>query len=158
MAWEKLGVDTLTVAGDNLDVTITEKKFVEKMSHEIQVTGTMAPFCRVNADAGNNYANKLSNNGGSDGDNSPSSVMGGHGGSAETADVMGIEHHFFLSGEHLLLIDWEVTSGGVGSDNAPNRTESVGKHTAVAVTAVNELLSGTGDFAIDSNLSVLGTD
>ena len=159
MAWGKAGSTTLSSAGDNItvsDMTASENNAI--MLHKIN-SGNVNPLLTFNSDSGSNYAWRYSSNGGTD-----STVTNGT--KLEMA-VTGITPTLFtifyvnnISAEEKLVIGNTVEQNTAGAGTAPQRMEVVGKwtNTSSQITALNFGNDATGDYAIDSNASVLGSD
>ena len=68
MAWERLAHVVLGSDGDNIDTgTFTAKKNMKVIIRLKASSTTNRPCLRFNGDTGNNYADRYSGNGGSDG-------------------------------------------------------------------------------------------
>lgn len=159
MAWEKNGTpDTLTGTAALVEITdLTAKKFNLFMSYVIESGGTTIGY-RFNANSNSVYNRRVSLNGGSDSTQvSQSAINGNNGGNA----MFTIMYAISISGEEKLVIAQNCNQGTAGAGNAPSRMEITGKFIPspdadITQASVNEL--GAGDWAIDSNLSALGTD
>lgn len=160
MAWEKLGTKTLTVAADEITVLITTKKFIQTMSHGI-ASGNFRQDMRYNNDSSLVYAVRRNVDGtGEGGFANQSSIVIPQGGGTGDDDFM-IGYHVNIAAEEKLAIFFWVAQEATGAGTAPKRSENVGKYVPSPDANVTEIKSHnlqTGDFAIDSNLSVLGTD
>ena len=159
MAWEKLASNKLTTAGDTLiDTTITAKKHLWIQESKIP-TGNCRSKYQFNSDTGNNYAQRYSDNGGTDGTFTSSPVIYAYhsGGSAKALSTTYIINE--TSKEKLLICEI-VENGGDGAGNAPNRQEIVGKweNTSNQITSIKIFNDGTGSFDTDSEVTVYGTD
>jgi len=162
MAWQKNGTpDTLTVAGDSLSITdLTSLQFNVILNHSLDTGGTQVGLIRLEGDSGTNYANRGSINGGADVPNLNDPQL------QLAIPTAGAFSSFFIgyianiSGDEKLAIGFAMGANTAGAANAPARTEWVSKWvtTSGQFVEVSSTNVGTGDFAIDSNLSVLSTD
>jgi hypothetical protein len=159
MAWAKNGTpDTLTGTADVLTISdMTANTFLGVMCQTIP-SGNANPKMTLNNDTGSNYARRRSEEGGSD-----TTVINQTEidfGRDPTELVFSISYMINVSTEEKLVIMNNVTNNTNGAGNTPKRSEMVWKwvNTSDSITRTDVTNSQTGDFAIDSNLSVLGTD
>jgi len=161
MAWQKLGSTTLDSTGDNIEVTgFTAKKFMQTLFHTI-ASGAINVFWRYNNDTDDNYADRWNLNGGSDSTDTDQDANWGYQSSSSDDDTFDVNYVCSISGEEKLLITFVVDSGGSGAGNAPNRVELTQKYVPdpdADITEVDVFNTGSGDYASDSNASILGTD
>ena len=157
MVWEKNGTpDTLTVAGDTIEITdqtATKSNFV--INHFLMTGGNVTPEMKLNGDTGNNYAFRNSNNGAAD----ATSVNDGAMDMSTTSTTEFSVHNFVnISGREKLQIYFTINQSNAGAGVAPSRSERVGKwaNTATQSSQINITNAGVGDFNTDSNLSALG--
>ena len=159
MAWAKNGTPkTLSSAGDTITISdLTSKKFNVLLSH-LFTSGYALGYFRFDNISTNSYASRFCDNGGSDTTlTSQSDVVWRWGTSNET--FFGVGYCINISGEEKLVICFLFSSQSAGAGNAPARREVVGKYTGTSqFTRVDIVNTDTGDYATDSNLSVLGTD
>jgi len=162
MAWQKNGTpDTLTVAGDSLSITdLTSLQFNVILNHSLDTGGTQVGLVRLEGDSGGNYANRDSLNGGGEGINvnDPQLQL-----AIPTAGAFGsflVAYIANISGDEKLAIGFAMSANTAGAGFAPDRREWVAKWvtTSGQFSQVSLTNVGTGDFAIDSNLSALGAD
>ena len=165
MAWAKLTTKTLTSAGDTITTdTFTTKKFNILMAHVPFVTSDIGLYMTFNSNTNNVYAYRDSADGSADTTTTTNSKLPMSGGTAGTdnADMFAIGYVLNISGQEKLYIGFSVSYGdGSGATNAPHRSERVGKFVPspdADITSVTLTNIDVGDFATDSNLSVLGTD
>ena len=157
--WEELGRTTLGVAGDTISVTpIGARKYLRVLLFVGATAGTIHVGLRVNNDSAANYALRYSNNGAADTIATANTYLTDSGTIQNdlilTADIINI-----LAEEK--LCQYVVSNASTaGAANAPNRQEGVGKwaNTAAQITRIDALNTGTGNFAIGSELIVLGHD
>lgn len=157
--WEELGKTTLSGAGD----TITVSSFAARKYLKILVwtlnSGQIEPTVRFNNDSANNYALRVSNNGGADSTSTARSnwtVMVAPSVAPMLFEITVIN---VATSEKLGVIS-SVEQNTAGAANAPQRTERVGKwaNTTDQITRIDIINAGTGDFAIGSEVRVLGHD
>lgn len=161
MAWQKNGTpDTLTVAGDSLSITdLTSLKINVILNHSLDTGGTQVGLVRLDGDSGNNYANRDSLNGGSGVNvNDPQLQL-----AIPTAGAFSsflVAYIVNIPGEEKLAIGFAIGANTAGAASAPARREWVAKWviTSGQFSQVSSTNVGSGDFAIDSNLSALSTD
>lgn len=160
MAWEKLDTQTLTGVNDNITTgTIAQKKFIQIISNAIQ-SGLIDYQQRVGTgtiDTGNNYSRRQSVNGGAESTSVNRTNIDES--SSTTSPRMMISYISNISGNEKLIQTFFVNAGTLGSGNAPNRSETVGKWVTSTQFDITEVYnSQSGDYAADSNLTVFGTD
>ena len=159
MAWQKLASDTLTGTGDNMvmDLTVTGT-FLQMVSHQIQ-SGNIWGVLELNNDTGSNYAGRYSVDGA--GDATGGSVAYGWLDLTNGAlDVFVVSNIINISAEEKLIMSWSCHQATAGAGTAPSRTEVVVKwaNTSAQITEIDLKNLNAGDFATDSDTSVLGTD
>ncbi len=161
MAWQKNGTpDTLGSLGDSLTIPDqTSTIFNMSMAH-LLASGAIQHKMRFgfdSVDSATNYAWRRSGNGGSDGTASSVNEINAN---QSTADIFAISYTINISAEEKLSIGFTSEQSAVGAGNAPSRMEFVGKwaNTSTQYNNVNVFQDNVGDFAIDTNLSALGTD
>lgn len=157
--WEELGRTTLSVAGDSISVTsLPAKKYLKIILH---ATGTnIRGALRFNNDSGNNYSYRISDNGGADSTGTAFSyyVIGDSGANAvyiyATTEVVN------KASVEKIGIGMTLSKSATGAATAPARRETYAAwtNTADQITRVDALNTSTGDFAIGSELIVLGHD
>lgn len=158
--WQELGRTTLTSTGDNIDVSFTAKPYIMILGHGIPSGvlqwelgfGTSGSF-----DSGNNCATRISRNGTELTRTSQDTVESEHDLNADQFSVCNIINN---SDNEKICIGHEVTNNGNGVTNVPTRIEIAGKYT-VTTAQINFLRlgnAGSGDYASDSQLVVLGYD
>lgn len=154
--WEELGRTTLASAGDTISVTgLPARKYI-KIVAEIIESGAITGFMRFNNDSGNNYAYRASYNGAADsGATSQSSlaVFAESNSFAQiTAEILNV-----AAREKLMYLTF-LSNNTNGAGNNTVRGEYGGKwaNTSDAISRIDIINSNTGDFAIGSELVVLG--
>ncbi len=165
MAWQKNGTpDTLAGSGDVLEISdLTPLKFNVFLSHNIAASAVPQAFVRLGnttADAGNNYAFRISRNSATDVTGAPNASLPFETFTGANDSSFGIIYAVNIETDEKLTIEFNISGASGGAATVPNRQESVGKwvNTSDQFNVVNLFNSGTGDYAINSNLSALGTD
>ena len=160
MVWTKAGTTTLGSAGDNVSVTGTASIHNQILFHKINDTSSgVNPNLTFNSDSGSNYTQRNSTNGGSDSTLvNQAKLEFTNAGVTPTSFVVG--YTLNVEGEEKLNILFDVEEKTAGANNAPNRIEHTSKwvNTSSQITTVNMGNDDSGDYAIGSNLSVLGSD
>ena len=160
MVWAKNGTpDTLTSSGDTLTISdLTASTFNQLMSYQIQTGGASGAELSFNSDSGSNYTRRWSTNGTTDStDTSQTKTNYYYNGDYP---VFAVTYFINISSEEKLFIGNFLSQNATGAGNAPRRVEIVNKwaNTSEQITTVTMNNTLSGDFAIDSNLSALGTD
>ena len=157
-SWKELDRVTLTSSGDTLDTGIfTAKDNIMILENKIP-TGSCRSKYQFNGDDNDNYSQRYTDNGGSDGTFTADPVIYAYhsGGSAKSFSVHSIINN---SSREKLLIGNIVENGGDGN-NSPNRQELVGKwaNTSAQINRVKLFNDGSGSFDTGSELIILGCD
>ena len=164
MVWGKAGSTTLSSTSDTITVSgMTASKTNQFLNHAIPDSNNTQTRYSVNGvDTGGKYSysnTKLGqyNSTGQD-ENNVLYDMGG-----EDADKFSITYACDVAGEEKLFIGFGVSrkDAGSGSGGLVTNNEIVWKYetTSARVTSVKDDTSAqTGTYAVDSNLSVLGSD
>jgi hypothetical protein len=158
--WEELGRTTLGVAGDTISVaSISARKYLQIRVHAFATGGNILINVRFNNDSAANYTRRVSING-----------------AAEVADVSQTELNFSTAadaGDNYVVLDvinvsarekvvtgHSVNRPTAGAANSVARGELTGKwaNTSAQITRVDVVNTSTGDFAIGSEVVVLGHD
>jgi hypothetical protein len=164
MVWGKAGSTTLATSGDDLDITsMTASKFNQVMSNVLLDSTTVYGYFTFNSDTSSVYASRNSANGGAE----TTATSGANSSTIwQTLDTAGEEaftvmYTADIVGQEKLSMFFNVDNdSGVGGA-APNRRESVFKYVPspdATITSVELNNAGTGDYAISTNISVLGSD
>jgi hypothetical protein len=165
MAWSKAGSQTLTSAGDALTVSgMTASKFNQVMSNVLLDSTTVYGYFTFNSDTSSVYASRNSANGGAE----TTATSGANSSTIwQTLDTAGEEaftvmYTCAIVGQEKLSMFFNVDNdAGVGAGSAPNRRESVFKYVPspdATVTSVELNNAGSGNYAISTNISALGSD
>ena len=159
--WEELASVELSSAGDTLDSgTITAKKYLWIQGYCKNTGGDIRPTFQFNSDTGSNYANRGSNNGGSDTTNTGVGRM-----YLSDSANQGVPIFFNIfvvnnSANEKLCMAHIIDQGTAGAGNAPNRYESVGKwaNTSSQITSIQVQNDRAGDFNTGSFIKVWGSN
>ena len=158
MAWAKNGTpDTLTTSGDTLTISdLTASTFNQLMSYQIQTGGQAGAELSFNSDSGSNYTRRW---GGSSSGTDISQTKTNYYYNG-VYPVFAVTYFINISSEEKLFIGNFLSQNASGAGNAPLRIEIVNKwaNTSEQITTVTMNNTNSGDFAIDSNLTALGTD
>lgn len=152
-----LGRNTLSVAGDTLTVSFTAKKYLYILVYAYPTAGTILPELRFNSDSGNNYSRQESNDFGAATDSvGQSAITLSTGASTEDHFVEGSITN--VAAQQKLCNFFTVEMGATTATGAPDNRRTIGKwaNTADQITSITVFNSGGGDFAIGSELIVLG--
>jgi len=152
---------TLGSAGASIDVTsINDKRYYQTLAFMPVSGSNVQPRLRFNADSGNNYASRISEDGGSDGTSTSTSAIIAPNGIF--TGNMGFESFYTsnLSSKEKLVQRWHVSNRpSTGAGTAPTRKEQVGKwaNTADAIDQM-EMNSVSNTFASGAEMVVLEWD
>lgn len=158
--WEELARTTLSGAGDTISVTsITARRYLRVIVSARDTGGTIGFLARFNNDTSANYARRYSVNGAADTtETSQTSILVGSVAVAGpmTSDVF--IDNFGTDEKTVLFHAGSASTAGAG--NAPSRVEGSGKwvNTSDQITRIDIVNNGSGDFAIGSEVVVLGHD
>lgn len=155
--WEEIGRATLSSASDTITVSsLPARKYLRVLVSSLATGGTIDSWIRFNNDTASNYGRRHSSNGGADSVSATSSVLVNIGAGAfpqyMTLDIVNI-----ATQEKLAYITI-VTQNTAGAGSAPNKVDGVGKwaNTTDQINRIDVINGGTGDFAIGSEIVVLG--
>lgn len=155
--WEELGRNTLSVAGDTLSVTpIAARKYLLVKINTIATGGTTSTQIRFNNDSTNNYALRVSSDFAAATTATSQSSILPRGADANHNDItMFIDN---ITAQEKLVNIINVNGGTAGAGNLPSSSFSFAKwaNTSAQITRIDAVNSGTGDFAIGSEIVVLG--
>jgi hypothetical protein len=155
--WEELASVEIS-SGDNLSSgTITAKKYLWVQAYTVP-SGNVRNDLTFNNITTATYAQRFSENGGSDG-TSTSIVKLSMGGTESTP----MFHNMFIvnnSANEKLVINHNVIQNTTSAGNAPNRTEHVGKwtNTSSQITEIDIDNGSTGSYASGTILKVWGSN
>jgi hypothetical protein len=156
--WTELARTTLGSAGDDITVGSLSDKRYYMVLVDGKTTGGIDPALRLNADTGSNYANRRSENGGTDATNTSLDRMALY--SALDTPYFQVGYLANLAIKEKLFQGHLVGRNTAGAGNAPTRAEFVGKHaqTSNPISSVTQRNNGTGDHSIGAEVVVLGWD
>lgn len=165
--WIEVGRTTLGAPASSIVVSgLPDKRYYMILADVNYVgTGTLVPRFQLNSDAGNNYADRSSGNGGADATNvtQPDSAV-----IMQTLETVGDRGFFynylsnFTTEDKLSILSSTDNDSGTGAGAIPNRREKVWKwaNSASAVSSVTLINGGTGgaNYSTGDELVVLGWD
>ena len=161
MWWEELGRTTLSGAGDTISITsISARKYLKILISVLDTGGTIGPLLRFNNDSGSNYSIRYSDNGAAD------ATAGSQGQIALDAGAPAAYPHFAvvevvnILAQEKIAIGHTIGRGSTGGANTGTKREVMGKwaNTSAQITRVDVVNTGAGDFAVGSEVVVLGHD
>lgn len=163
MVWKINGTpNTLCSAGDCIDITdLCAKKFNQFFHNTFadNVANGMGFCVNFNNNSNSVYAIRQQSNGGCD---TTAICQTTFNPSTTNDDVaFAVFDVISIACEEKLIIYHDLRNGGNGVSLIPNRTEQVGKFVPspdANITRIDLNNSGTSLFAVDSNMSALGTD
>ena len=158
--WEELGRTTLGSAGDTISITpIAARNFLTVIFHTFSTGGTIAPVLQFNGDTGANYSLTYSIN------SAASSFIGSQTSiSVASSTSQGVQDGLFtisnFTAQRKLVAGKTLEDGNAGAAGGQTSIDVNGKwdNTAAQITRVDLKNAGAGDFAIGSQLIVLGHD
>lgn len=157
--WEELGRHTLSGAADSLSVaSIPVRRYLKIIAYVDDTGGTVGGLLRFNNDSGNNYSGRTSTDGAADAATTSAAQILASPSTAAMAfftEVLIIN----IAAKEKLATMFTVSDGATaGAATAPSRREGGGKwvNTSDAISRVDLVNSGTGDYAIGSELIVMG--
>lgn len=155
--WEEIGRTTLSVAGDLLSVSSLPSRKYLKIFVAVNATGgTVTARMRFNNDSGSNYAYRENFNGAESAASSTSFIDIGAG--VVTAPTFIELSVLNISTIEKSVITAGMSPGATGAANAPSKSDNRGKwaNTSVVINRIDIVNQGSGDFAIGSEIVVLG--
>jgi hypothetical protein len=160
--WEEIGRTTLAVAGNSISVaSLVGKKYLWVKIAVAATGGTVDVSIRFNNDSAASYSARTSTNGGADSTSVSQTNINLTGASAYTLSTFDGFITNVAAVEKNMLGMRGGNFSGAGAATAPDRAEIAGKwaNTAAQITRVDILnLVGTGNFAIGSEVIILGHD
>lgn len=155
--WEEIGRTTLGVAGDTITASsLSERTYLKIIINVLATGGTIGIGIRFNNDSGTNYARRISDEGAADASaSSQTSLLIGTTGAWNQLGVLELTN---MATSDKIAIGHQVGVNTTGGGSVPRRQELAGKwgNTSDQITRVDIVNGGTGDFAIGSELIVLG--
>lgn len=159
MAWGKAGSTTLSTAGDNIDVTVSDNSTMQMMAYTGVTGGHHSQLGRFNSDGGTTYATRKCVDGGTDwtGISQTKAWVSGY---VDNFATFSVSYIVNISTEEKLMITHVTRQGASGAQTSPKRTEGVSKwaNTSDTISSINLVNGGTGDYDTSSNLTILGSD
>ena len=163
MAWAVNGTpDTLGSAGDDLDIIdLTALKFNVFLVHML-ASGDIQSDITTDNNSNTDYAYRSSQGGQADATFTGAAFVDLRSGLGQNGDAFVVCYGMNISGEEKLFQSWMINDQASGAGGIPDRNEVVGKVDTTTnsgqFTKIDVNNDRTGNYAIDSNLSALGTD
>lgn len=158
--WELLGSTTLGSAADVVNVTsFTSRKILMIIINALATAGTISGLLTFNNDTASNYARRNSDGGGADATSTAQANINCQPGTAQYDRLVVMEVSNIAANEK--NVRWTaVGANTAGAANAPVRSEGSGKwaNTAAQISRADFTNTGTGDFAIGTQMIILGHD
>lgn len=156
--WEEVGRTTLSVAGDTISVTgIAARKYLKILISLVNTGGSLTNTLRFNNDSANNYTLRYSDDG------AAHTTSGSQSGIALFVAAQGFPFWATLDVVNILanekqLFGVVIGQNTAGAANVPGVREHFDKwaNTAAQISRVDVINTGTGDYAIGSEVIVLG--
>lgn len=154
--WEEIGRTTLSVAGDTISVTSIPARKYLMFRIEIIETGAVTGVIRFNNDSGSNYAWRASYNGAADSTAVSTTALTIFSESSAFVQLNG--NILNVSTKEKLCYCTLISNGATGAGSNTVRGEFSGKwtNTTDLISRIDIINTNTGDFAIGSELVVLG--
>lgn len=157
--WEEIGRTTLGVAGNTITVSsLPAKKYLCILVAVSATGGTESSDIRFNGDTAANYSFRISTNGAADTTSTAQTSLSFSGATASLGEYLTL-YVKNLAALAKQVIGNSITDGSAAA--APARRELAGAwgNTAVQISSVSVTnLFGTGNFAIGSEVIILGHD
>lgn len=158
--WEELGRTTLGVAGDTISITpIAARKYLQVRFHTVSTGGTQSPAIRFNNDSGANYAFAYTLNFGTIATTVSNTNLG-----VTSSVLQGTQFGQFeitnFTSQRKLIQGQTLDDNNAGPASTCNSIQLTGKwdNTAAQITRIDITNGGAGDFAIGSQMVILGKD
>lgn len=154
--WEELGRTTLGSAGDTITLSSLPGRKYLKIFCMLLQAGAIDSALRFNNDSGANYAWNISTDGGANSKTASSTFVPGQ--TSATANQFLCFEITNLAGQAKQVIGNVMNDGAVGAGTAPVRREVVSKwhNTSAQISRIDVINAMGGDYAIGSELVVLG--
>lgn len=158
--WQEIGRTTLSGAADTISVSnFSARKYITIIVWLIATGGTINSRMTFNGDTGANYAYNSSNDFGASGTATAVSFI------APLSTAAADPQHFIyrtinVAAQEKIGHTFNTIRGGAGAANFPTVRQLGGKwaNTAAQITTVTITNTGTGDYAIGSEMVILGHD
>lgn len=158
--WEEIGRTTLAIAGDTISVTsLPARKHLKLIITVTDTGGTVSGVIRFNNDSSANYSRRYSVNGAADTtETSQTSILANSVTAANPQKT--IMEIFNIGTDEKICIFTAIGASTAGAATAPTRVEGAGKwvNTTDQINRIDFINLGTGDYAIGSEVIVLGHD
>lgn len=155
--WEEIGRTTLSSAGDTITVSsLPARKYLWLKVSTINTGGDTNHNIQCNGDTGNSYSSRYSTNGAADTtltSRSDAPIL-----SSTTAPKYSDVWISNIATEEKIFTSVSVARNSAGAASAPDKWEGVGKwaNTSNQISSITLKNSGAGDYAIGSEVIVLG--
>ena len=157
--WKEVGRTTLGTAGDTISVTsLADKRYYMLLTNTLDTGGSTNHILNFNADTGNNYSGRKSNEGSSDGTWTSQYYIDVN--ASFSAKLFNVGYVSNLSTKEKLYLGHSTDPSTAGAGTAPNRAEIVGKHaqTTNPISSVQMINTAAGSYNTGSEVVVLGWD
>lgn len=155
-SYEEIGRTTLGSAGDTISVqNLPARKYLKVIINPIR-SGSISLEATFNNDSDSNYAtDALANFSVTGGASNASNINLSNNASEDKSAILEIVNE---AAREKQVYGWTYESGGAGEGNPPDNRLTVGKwdNTSDQISRIDVLNSGAGDFAIGSEVIVLG--
>jgi len=158
--WQEVGRTTLTVAGDTITVSsIPARKYLMFQITTAATGGTINAVLTFNGDTATNYSTRVSDNFGA-GAAAASQSSIGLANATSTDSYLYIVEMANISAVNKLARYCGIRLNAAGAASAPEVRQGFGKwaNTSAQISSVTITNTGTGDYAIGSEVVVLGHD
>lgn len=157
---QEIARTTLSNAGDTITVsTIPARKYLKLYISLLATGGTIRAGMTFNSDTGANYAGRQSSDGAADTTSASAATI-----QIDTAagayPMMFVVDIVNITAQEKLVISYYVGQNTAGATNVPTKREAHYKwtNTAAQISTITLTNTGTGDYAIGSEVVVLGHD
>lgn len=158
--WEEIGRTTLGSAGDTITVSgLPARKYLRILVRLAATGGNINFGVTFNNDTGSNYSYRRSANGGADATSTSQTAIAA-GNSTSTTPTYGVFDIINVASEEKTLSGVNTQNGTAGAGNVVDRIDVYAKwaNTSDQISRIDYTNSGTGDYAIGSEVVVLGHD
>lgn len=158
--WQEIARTTLSGAGDTITVSsIPARKYLMVIIEVVSTGGTVNTSITFNGDTGANYAFRVSTDGAAD-SSATSTTSINTVSTASATPIFAVANVRNIAAQEKLVYAYSIGQNTAGAANLPIRRELAGKwaNTAAQITTVTVTNTGTGDYAIGSEVIVLGHD
>ena len=159
--WEELGRTTLGSAGDTLACSsFAARKYLRVMWSITSTGGTINERPTFNGDSGSNYANMSFTNWATYANSVSQTFFPVVGAAANVGEHTGFMEITNISAQRKLIHSQMWDDNGASAASSSNSMQSYGKwdNVSAQITTISFANAGTGDFAIGSEVIVLGHD